>query len=296
MQNTWKSIKTLRLPLDQGAQEEAIAVSIQTFLPNGKKASEMQYSLDGEPELEVTWKYDNKENPIHEVHVYHQWDGKEEIFRTFDAQGKETEVIKSFNEGGKEITRMEYDAWGNVCQKVICDEDDSIETEEIIHYMEDRMLERTLKDGEGKILLHSVMQYDERGICIEEKTENHGYRPIIIKQNRLKKIHKPSYTIYNADGQPYEKCRRTYDEFDRLTEEIMESTLNGYSKTITRFSYDDNGKETLSETTLGEEIVVRRHASQYHADGWMEKQEIFELNPANNQVHIETLLWEYTPW
>jgi hypothetical protein len=50
MQNKWKSIKTLRLPLEQGEQEEAIAVSIQTFLPNGKKASEMQYSLDGEPE------------------------------------------------------------------------------------------------------------------------------------------------------------------------------------------------------------------------------------------------------
>ncbi len=296
MQNTWKSIKTLRLPQEHGAQEEAIAVSIQNFLPNGKKSSEMQYSLDGELEMEITWEYDTNENPIHEIHVYHQWDGKEEIFRTFDAQGKETEVIKSFDEGGKEITRTAYDEWGNMCQRVVADEDGTIETEEVVRYEEDRMMERTLKDGDGKILLHSVMQYDERGICIEEKTENHGYRPFVIKQNRLKKEHKPSYTIYNADGQPYEKCRRSYDDLDRLTEEIMESTQNGYSKTITRLAYNENGQETLSETTFGEDILLRRHASQYRSDGWMEKQEIFEVNPANKQAHLETLTWEYTPW
>lgn len=296
MQNTWKSIKTLRLPKEQGAEEEAIAVLIQHFLPNGKKSSEIQYSLDGEPEMEINWEYDNNGNPVHEVHLYHQWDGKEEFFRTFDEKGRETDVVKIFEEGGKEITRIEYDEWGNVCHRVVSDEEGIIETEELLRYEEDRLMEKTLKDGEGKILMYALLQYDEQGFCVEEKTENHGYRPILIKQNRLKKVHKPSYTIYNADGQPYEKCRRTYDDFDRLTEEIMESTLNGYSKTITRFTYDDNGKEILSETTLGEDIVVRRHASQYNAEGLMERQEVFEVNPTSKQIHFETLYWEYTAW
>ena len=222
---------------DETLQTEGIKIQSTSFKENGNIIRDVHYNNAGKEEEVIEYKYDGQGN-LTEEQLYHAADDFSET-RTYERN--ESGLLLSeklhYLDGSADETSYLYDEAGNVREKIVRDDEGSIEREERYLWNETGQLleENHFEYGEPVYSAKNIM--NDRGLVIESNRwqQDEGHSQTLTEydsEGRRKEI-----LHHNAAGKLVERAEFVYDEKGRIAE-LEEENVRSYKKTV--FGYDEN--------------------------------------------------------
>jgi hypothetical protein len=249
----------------------------------------INYDSNGEIEDKYICKFDDKGNLTEEINYLTDDEIAEHKTFLYNSEGKIDKTFKHYADGSKDIIQYNYDAIGNVSEKITLDADDQIELKEVMEWAEKLLMKKTIYEF-GETVYEESNKYDDRGNRIENITwnpeEGHSRNEYYYNdKNDLLKV-----LTFNNEKKLVAKTIYTYDEKGKL---IMLEDESVKGKNTTEILYDERGNAIeQTETNKNGEINSKALRKYNEQNEVMETSVIIDLHGAGiNQEYV--LNYEY---
>lgn len=259
------------------------------FDDDGNRIAEISYE-EGNPEHEVKRTFENGNLVCEQITFV--TDGVSEVVNnTYDDGGLIVSSVRTYSDGSNEKTEYHYQD-GRLIRKVLLDDDGEIESEDNFSYENGKLKEHSVTEY-GLLKSKIVRSYNEKGQEIEEiRIDEEGNAlKVYFEPKDDKRL--PDIKICNSDGKVVEAVVHRYDETGRLMQEIVESSMKGFKRLDTRYTYDERGFLVKEETLDKDGLMRKRILREYDEEGVLQSEQVHEENPEYGTLVNLTTEFEY---
>lgn len=203
---------------------------------NGNVVLELKFNADQKLEDKFVNKYNADSVLVEEKHYLSYKDLAEHKTYELDANKKVQKAFKHYNDGTKDTIQYNFDANGNLKEKVTIDSYDEEESKEVFEYDGQNLLKRELFEYDDLVSKETFV-YDAKGNIVEETSWNEDESTkranVYDEKGNLEKV-----LFYNKKDELVAKTTYTYNEGNKI---VAVAEENPYGNSSTVITYDEKG-------------------------------------------------------
>ena len=279
-----KSIKAQRAEIGSFEKEQTTAFylyQVKEFNDAGLITHEMEYKINGQKDMEITFEYDPQMRMVGKQTFYPLEDTLEKLVYVYDSEGKKIREENYFGEDIFDMLLFQYDDKGHLIGQIRTDDEEMEIEKQISEFDGSGRLVKQTNFSNGDVEKTVEFQYDETGLCIREThtiTEKNAVEITEYSYNELGK-RTTSITKDNA-GDVIGYLEIEYDEKMNPVKYLTETSGFYNSKSIHQVVYDDQGRTIENEYfDILNNFLMSKEKYEYDEDGNIVEEEIFETNP-----------------
>lgn len=203
---------------------------------NGNVVLELKFNSDQKLEDKFVNKYNADGVLIDEKHYLSYKDLAEHKTYELDDDKKVLKAFKHYNDGSKDTIQYNYDADGNLTEKITIDSYNEEEAKELFEYEGKNLVKRELFEYDD-LVSKEEFDYDTKGNVVEETSWNEDESTKRANEYN-EKGNLVKVLFYNKKDELVAKTTYTYNDDNKIVA-VAEETPYGNSSTV--ITYDENG-------------------------------------------------------
>lgn len=216
---------------------------------NGHVLLELKFNSDQKLEDKFVNKYNDNGILIEEKHYLSYKDLAEHKTYELDKNGKILKAFKHYSDGSKDTIQYNYNANGDLVERVTIDSYDEVEAKDIFEYEGKNLIKKETHEYD-ELTSKETFEYDPDGNVVEESSwteeESNRRSNVYNEKGKIEKV-----LFYNKKDELVAKTNYTYDDKDRIVG-VTEETPYGNSSTVIKYDDKGNAIEQIEKNEQGE--------------------------------------------